>query len=202
MSCYLFYGPDSYRKTLEKSKELGKLVGSFGEEGLKVEEAREVVSLIQSPPFVGSGLAVVVVGPMDQSRDRSSDVLLKSIEEFDHKIVQPLLWAYDLGEVRPTVRSRSLAVWCPSDDFFPEPPLVDKVDDLFEALAQRDVFLIGEILKGIDDYRGLLDAFSYVAFRDQSEFRLKVWESLRPLTFFPEPTQYEFFGKLFDFVRG
>ncbi|OHD26958.1 MAG: hypothetical protein A2Y38_08040 [Spirochaetes bacterium GWB1_59_5] len=112
-SCILFHGPGALQAVLQEAQRLGRLVAPpFGEEGLKVDEARAFVSFMNSTP-IGDGLGVVVAGPMDLALPRSSDVLLKSIEEFNAQVVYPLLWAHDEGGVMGTIRSRCLDWWCP-----------------------------------------------------------------------------------------
>lgn len=114
-SCRLFHGPGARLAALNEAARLGRLLHEpFGDEGLKVAEAREFVSLLQCAP-VGETDGVVIAGPMDHAMPKSSDVFLKSIEE-PPLFVHPLLWATDLGGVSVTVRSRCLAVWCPNAD--------------------------------------------------------------------------------------
>lgn len=113
MSCLLFHGPGAQEYALEEAHCAGRLLSPpLGEDGLKVEDARNAVQLLMSTP-VGSRKGVVVLGPMDLANWKASDVLLKSIEEFNNKIVQPILWAWDIGGVSGTIRSRCLDRWCP-----------------------------------------------------------------------------------------
>jgi hypothetical protein len=114
-SCILFHGPGARNAALVASQTLGRLVAPpLGDDGLGVEDAREVVGLLLSTP-VGSRKGVLIVGPMDRAGVKAADVLLKRLEEFPEDIVQPLLWAHDLGGVPPTIRSRCLDRWAPGE---------------------------------------------------------------------------------------
>ena len=108
-SCILFHGPKARQAVLHEANCIGRLLAPpFGEEGaygLKVDEAREFVALLSTAPL-GTAVGVVIAGPMDVASPKSSDVLLKSIEEFNASVVFPLLWAHDLGGVTGTIRSR------------------------------------------------------------------------------------------------
>lgn len=98
----------------EEALKIGRLLADpFGDDdsGLKVDQAREAMTLLQSTPL-GDRVGCVVVGPMDGAATlKSADVLLKSIEEFREEFVQPILWAHDLGGVPSTIRSRCLERW-------------------------------------------------------------------------------------------
>ena len=122
---------------LEAAGRLGRLLHEpFGDEGLKVDDAREFVALMQCPP-VGEDSGVVIAGPLDHAAPKSSDVLLKSIEE-PLPFVHPLLWATDLGGVSATIQSRCLPTWCPASGQEPG-------DDEIEGLARE---LLNEVLAG------------------------------------------------------
>lgn len=82
---------------------------------MKKEGARELVSLLSHRP-VGDGRAAVLVGPVDEVNPATSDVLLKTVEEFDPEGTRPFLWAWDLGGVSPTLRSRCVLKYCPGTD--------------------------------------------------------------------------------------
>jgi DNA polymerase-3 subunit delta' len=109
----LYHGHGARQATLLEAGRLGRLLHEpLGDEGLKVDEAREFVSLLQYPP-VGEHCGVVIAGPLDHALPKSTDVLLKSIEEPPLYVV-PVLWATDLGGVASTIRSRCLPIWCPN----------------------------------------------------------------------------------------
>lgn len=138
MSCLLFYGPGAQEAALEMSERIGRpLANPYGEEGLKVDEAREIVHLMAAPP-IGSGIGVIVVGPMDNATAEAQDALLKTLEEFDASQVQPILWAHDLGVVFATIRSRSHAEWCPFGPGGPEIEYRAEGEMLTKAALTRD----------------------------------------------------------------
>lgn len=134
-SCLLFHGPGARDAALRRASEMGRLVAPpFGDDGLKTDDARDIVELLLSSP-IDNKVNVVVIGPMDEVLPKASDVLLKSIEEFRDDLVQPVLWANDLGGVAPTIRSRCLDHWAPS--------LGEEEDAALRQLAQD---LVGDAL--------------------------------------------------------
>ena len=126
-SCLLVHGPGARQHALDEAGRIGLLLHEpFGDTGLKVDEAREFVSLLQAPPL-GNDIGVVIAGPMDNTKGlKSADALLKSIEQ-PNEYVRPLLWADDLGGVKGTIRSRCLPVWCPPTGFEPVDEEVEEV---------------------------------------------------------------------------
>ena len=141
-SSFLFHGPNARQAALDKAGELGPLMAPpFGDEGLTVKEAQEVVRTLLCTP-VGDGIGTVVLGPMDEEHvsklSKTTDILLKVVEEFDSTRVQPILWAYDLGAVSKTIRSRCLEHWAPL--------LLDPDED--EALAAAGWRLVEASLTG------------------------------------------------------
>ena len=142
-SGYLFHGPNARQAALDKAAEIGPLMAPpFGDNGLKTEEAREIVNLLLTTP-VGEGVGTVVIGPMDDLLPKASDVLLKRVEEFDGTRVHPILWAHDLGSVSTTIRSRCLERWAPL--------LADRDED--EGLAAAGWRLVEASLTG--DYASI-----------------------------------------------
>lgn len=140
ISCRLYHGPGARTAVLEEAGRLGRLLHEpFGDEGLKVDEAREFILLMQCPP-VGEDLGVVIAGPLDRAAPKSSDVLLKSIEE-PPPYVFPLLWATDLGGVAATIQSRCLPIWCPTT----KSTLAEPTDEVVEEVART---LVAEVLAG------------------------------------------------------
>ena len=198
-SCRLFHGPGAREDVLAEAARIGRLLHEpFGEGGLKVDDARAFVALIQSPP-VGLDQGVVIAGPMDHAAPKSSDVLLKIIEE-PPEYVSPLLWATDLGGVAPTIRSRCLAVWCPpgaaiagdeevettarellnavlADHFWEVPILVGKVKATTK-LRGREVELVAEAVEAM------------TTMMDNPKVRA-LWDRVRLLATWKNPTQIE-----------
>ena len=147
----------------------------FGKNGLKTDEAREVVTLLNSPP-VGDKVGYLLIGPMDRVSDRASDVLLKTLEEANSKIVKPILWAYDVGGVIPTIRSRCLPVWCPATEeavtlFYGE------ATKIYTAIQQDDFLsIVDTVLEAKGQEYELLDAVAKIIVIN-SDFEL--WPRVR-----------------------
>lgn len=111
----LFHGPSSQTRATMAASEWGRVVGVFGDpvSGINAETARAVVAAASSP-YVGDRRTSLVVGPVDVgTSDGVNDPMLKVLEEPDPSYPRVHLWAWDEGEVRPTIRSRCLAEWCP-----------------------------------------------------------------------------------------
>ena len=106
---------------------------------------REVVGLLGSTS-IGSQIGVVVLGPLDRMKSAAaSDVLLKTLEDFDAESVLPVLWAYDAGDVRGTIRSRSMEIWCPHGS------------NLYAGLEDTALLLCQGALK--KDWMSIIDVF-------------------------------------------
>jgi hypothetical protein len=138
----LFHGPNARQAALDKATEIGPLMAPpFGDNGLNVGDAREAVQVLMSTP-IGDGVGTVIIGPVDEDQvstaGKTTDVLLKIIEEFDGTRVHPLLWAHDLGSVSKTIRSRCQERWAPL--------LLDQDED--EGLAAAGWRLVEASLTG------------------------------------------------------
>lgn len=203
-SCRLFHGPGARQAAIAAAYKLGRLLHEpFGDAGLKVDEAREFVALTRSPP-VGTEDGVVLAGPVDHAAPKSSDVLLKTIEE-PPPHVHPLLWATDLGGVSPTIQSRCLPVWCPASGTASGDEEVEDVARTLvnEVLAERywQVPLLVAKVKSTPKQRGrepelvaeILEAFA--AQMDNPKV-LKLWPRLRELACWSNPTQIEIIAAL------
>lgn len=115
MSALLFYGPSALSTARQYIEEHGILIGApFGEGGLKVEAARDFVSMM-SRHHIGPQRKFLLVGPMEEATPTASDVLLKTLEEFDPAVATPILWASSVDAVVPTVVSRCVLKWCYSE---------------------------------------------------------------------------------------
>ena len=108
-SCLLFHGPSAELAALDRAKAFGRLV-PFDSSSLKKDGARSVVEMLSGLP-VGSGTRSLLIGPLDEVAAATSDVLLKTIEEFDPEGIRPFLWAWDLGGVSKTIRSRCVCLF-------------------------------------------------------------------------------------------
>jgi hypothetical protein len=155
--------------------------GTFGEEGLKIDEAREIVDLLNNaPPADLPG--TLLIGPMDYATRSASDVLLKSIEEFDSSTIRPVLWANDEADVSPTIRSRCLSQWCPGTEVYDE-EVEAKADLLVLAALKRDRASVIEMVKDLDPETALSACSRALLRKGLDGQALVLWNSLRePLT--------------------
>ena len=181
------------REPWTRLSSIGRLIcPPVGQKGLKKDEAREIVELVSYPP-VGDSLGVVVIGPLDLATVASSDVLLKILEDGRDENTVLILWANDLGEVRPTVRSRCLSVWCAGDPIVEE-DLVEIAESAFQALIKKDLFNLTLLIQKVKSkesefLRAFLDRLV-----DESPDYLDFWLSARPLCGFKRITQIQLLG--------
>jgi len=173
---------------------VGRLLAPpVGEEGLKVDEARQVVALLQVVP-VGMDIGVVVVGPLDLAGAGASDALLKTIEGFDDRFVQPILWAHDLGGVTRTIQSRSLARWAPEGDEDEEDDgLAEAGWSLVSASLEGDLWRIPGIVGGQKgkEYELLRSATDILYGQIDDERARKLWRAIRQVARHRNPTPIE-----------
>jgi hypothetical protein len=116
----------------------------YGEEGLKVDDARSILDMVQIPPIGGKGYTVVI-GPLEDATLNALDALLKTLEEPPEGF-SFILWAYDLGMVRETVKSRCFHYYIAhqTSDSEEEPITVSKqaaVDAFKSALRGRTAWV-------------------------------------------------------------
>lgn len=186
----LFHGPSARDAALGAAAELGRLVREpFGDDGLKIAESREIIDLMNNTP-VGDEPGVVVMGPMDLAQQVATDVLLKSIEEFDDRIVRPVLWALDEAEVSPTIRSRCLRRWCPGQ-LEVEEHVLDIARGLVESSLVGDVAAVIEALKEQEPRDVLVAAARSLRDRGIDEETEALWEALRGPLRLRNPTATE-----------
>lgn len=201
-SCILFHGPGAREAALRKVEAVGHLMAPpYGDGGLKVDDAREMVLQLLNVPL-RQGLGVVIAGPMDEANPKASDVLLKSIEEFDGEVVLPLLWANDLGGVSLTIRSRCLDVWCPGI------PVPDEDDEEITGMAWELVtkFQEGDITgmpgvfsKKFKEKNGpkLVGALSEIVATRLDDLMMRdLWERLRKVARWTNPKPVEILSAL------
>jgi hypothetical protein len=110
VTAILFHGPGGEEEAISQAEGQGRLACPPICLS-KISEARSLVDILDSSSL-GSGRAMVVVGPMDELRQDVSDSLLKSLEEFDPNQYGVHLHARDIGEVSPTIVSRCIHRWC------------------------------------------------------------------------------------------
>ena len=109
----LFHGPEARDRAVQKALSEGRLVSEpVGDKGLKVDDSRRVVEISMNPG-VGDKPPYVVIGPLDAATPEAADALLKTLEEVENTPLRIVLWADYLGEVIPTIRSRTHQIWCP-----------------------------------------------------------------------------------------
>lgn len=204
MSCLLFHGPNARQEALNQAHRTGRLlVPPLGDDGLKIDDVREIADLLLSTP-VGDQTGVVVVGPMDHASPKAGDGLLKSIEEFAD-VVAPILWATDLGGVSPTIRSRCLAKWCPAlkggAQMIDDDPVEEDGRLLAEAALTGQVWKIAPLVKKYNtkEYKRLDDLISVVV----SVFALStnpkalvLWDQLREVLKYNNPQMIEIIAGL------
>jgi len=198
-SCLLYYGPGARQVAINEASLIGKLIAEpFGDEGLKVDEARLFVQAMASVP-VGVDLGTLVIGPMDLVMPKSSDVLLKTIEEFDDTRIQPILWAHDVAGVSSTIRSRCLSHWVDiPDDGDADQDLVDAGFDIVEAIHSNSLYkipiLVSKFKKREHDLIG--SVADVLSMEMQQPVSRKLWENLRPVTLLHNPTEIEIIAAL------
>lgn len=192
----LYYGPGAESQALSAAHQQGRLLAPpFGGSGLKVDEAREIVSLLNSTP-VGIAVGVVVIGPIDFANDKAADTLLKTVEQFNESVL-PVLWARDLSNVRPTLRSRCQPHWSPGFDIETDEELEAGGRDLVAAALSTDrLYEIPTLVKKFagreHDLMGVMaDALSV---GDVPSMML--WERLRPVSQLRNPSAIELVAAL------
>jgi hypothetical protein len=205
----LFYGPGARQAALNQAVSMGKLLRDpIGDEGLKVDQAREVAELLMSAP-VGEEIGVLVVGPLDNATSgKSSDALLKSLEE-PSPYMQAVLWADDLGGVPPTIRSRCLDRFAPPgaeeesevEDMTPQTAYL-----LVQASLTSDYATLVEQITNLTAKDGdkvqeklnrMVDAIAAILGESQKDPEKRVlWERWRKVALWRNPTAMELLGAL------
>jgi hypothetical protein len=180
-SCILFHGPGSEETGHRTSTSYGRLLPFTGA-SLKKDGARELVSLLSSRTMTPTS---VLVGPIDEVSPATSDVLLKVIEELDPRGVRPFLWAWDIGGVSVTLRSRCVLQFCPGVDVRTEAYL-SSAKGLLKAYSQGDWVTLIESVQGEEDtvlmLRAVSEVLAPILGQPQPEARyIHLWETLRPL---------------------
>lgn len=133
-SVILYHGPRARDRATGDAVAYGHVVGLVGHpvDGMTIEDFREAADLLMQRS-VGDKPGCAVIGPLDRvSVLGVEDVLLKVLEEGRVGLVRPFLWAYDLGDVRETIRSRCLDVWSPGI-VPPSKDVMDKAEDILRA---------------------------------------------------------------------
>lgn len=183
-SCILFHGPGAEQEGYKHAQSFGRLIPFTGS-NLKKDGARELVSLLSQRP-VGDRRACVFVGPVDEIAAATSDVLLKTIEDFDPTGTRPFLWAWDLGGVSSTLRSRCVLRFCPGVDARTE-GFASSAGSVLKSYLEGDWVTLIEEVKSLEDLDGLLRAtvehLAPKVITPSGDPRyVSLWESLRDLS--------------------
>ena len=181
LSVVIFHGPSAYDQALEKSLTPGfrPIHSPMGGGGLKKEEAQRVVELVSQPP-IGDSIGTLVVGPMDLATVASQDSLLKSIEDGRDQHVILILWANDLGEVKSTIRSRCVSIWCPGTPRLDD-ELLQLAEGVLVALSKKNLFEITLLLEKIKSREAEFLRVLLTLLGEEPQKHLSLWGSLRPL---------------------
>jgi len=156
-SALLLHGPGAKQQAHDLVGFLGRLLHPpFGEDGLKIAEAREIQELMEGTPL-GTQPGVLVLGPMDRAWPAASDALLKTLEEFDPIVFRPVLWAHDLGGVRGTIRSRCLHRWCPGEEPDVDVDLWEQVRVVVDASLKGNRARVLEGIRELGEAEGVLE---------------------------------------------
>lgn len=183
----LFHGPTAQGRVSVVAAEWGRVIGTFGDPvgGLKIEVIREAVEAMAAPP-VGDRRGAVVLGPVDVlTQEGVADLLLKTLEEVSVRTPRPYLWAYDVGSVRPTIRSRCLIEWCPGQVIVSRSMMEAAKSVVGSALALSTV----GVIEGFGDLKGewkedgeeFLQAVAVIISRSTDEQHLRLWQKVRPV---------------------
>lgn len=178
----LFHGPGAFQAALLAAGENYLQFPCPDDKGvvaevLKVDDAREVVKLLWSVPL-GGKTHYVIVGPLDKAPAKSSDTLLKAIEEPRPYAYVAILWATDEGGVSPTIRSRCQAIWAGASSDM-SAMLIDAkvaISNCLKGNAQ-DLSLLMAKWRGKE--AALLDALCAVVAASKSKKVLGLWPQLR-----------------------
>jgi len=189
-SCVLYHGPDAETVGHTAALAHGRLLPFTGSD-LKKEGARELTSLISRGLPGGARTGSVLVGPVDEVSSATSDVLLKTIEDFNPGGVRPFLWAWDLGGVANTLKSRCVLQFCPGVD-----PRLEGYEEssqlVLKSYIEGDWVTLVEELKGENQnmdilLRSLVDRVAVgVSVPTPDPKYTHLWDTLRDL-FGPAP---------------
>jgi len=212
-TCFLFHGPGAKVAAVAKVAELGTLEASYGDvasqkwleadanhkadkyRGLYVMEAREIVQEVMVVPATYT--PVYLIGPLCSTGSLdAADVLLKTLEDtpLHARIV---LWAWDIGSVRPPIVSRSRPVWAPGEQIH-NPTVISMIphaDTALNAWLARDLAAACLITRehGKPDIDAWLQAVA-VCLPKHGKAGMSLWPRLRKLSSLPAPQMAEVVG--------
>ena len=185
-SAILFHGPGARTQARHAAHGLGRVLREFGEGGLKIAESREIIGLMSNAP-VGDEPGVIVVGPVDYAAHASTDVLLKTLEEFNPDIVRPVLWAHDETEVSPTIRSRCLRRWCPGEVSTDDDAMDAAREIVYESFGGHRASVI-EMMKDKEPRVMLECVAKALAERGIDDESRPMWDRVRSALSYPNTT--------------
>jgi hypothetical protein len=186
MTPALFHGPEARDRAVARGLELGRPISEpIGDAGLKVDDSRKIIALT-AHGGIGDRPPSLVIGPLDQATPEASDALLKTLEDLAEGPVRLVLWADYLHEVIPTIRSRTLAEWCPAGQHYLSPLayMDDNAKSLCEAVLEQDqVRILGVLTEVGKDWPDLLRAvcaeFTEHVEGEHHLLILSTWERIR-----------------------
>ena len=145
MTPCLYHGPSARDRAVREAGGEGfrPVAPPMGDDGLKVDDARTLVELLGTAP-VGDKRGSLVLGPLDRTTPEAGDALLKTLEDYGEGPTRVFAWAWDFSGVLPTIRSRTLPVWCPGPD--PLAHLAKKAQALCDALSAGKLHTVLEVL--------------------------------------------------------
>lgn len=188
-SCILYHGPGAKEAAIAEANRIGRLVAPpIGDDGLKVDDARRVTELLMSVP-TGELMGVVVIGPMDEANAKSSDTLLKSIEEFPGDYTVPIMWAHDLGGVSMTIRSRCLDRFVTALGTNDNDVVVAAAFRIIEAVIAKEYLIVVDTMRSYDKREADLIAALSEALStdlDREDYR-EIWDRVRRVAEFRNP---------------
>lgn len=188
-SCILYHGPGARQAAIDEANRIGRLVAPpIGDDGLKVDDARRVTELLMSVP-TGELTGVVVIGPMDEAHAKSSDTLLKSIEEFPGEYTVPIMWAHDLGAVSMTIRSRCLDRFVNALGSSDNDAVVAAAFRIIDAVIAKDYLIVVDTMRSYDKREtNLIAALSEALSTglDREDYR-DIWERVRNVAEYRNP---------------
>jgi hypothetical protein len=199
-SALLFHGKGARDAAAREAQARGRILLEVEGSALKVDQAREAVSVLGATP-VGDELGVVLLGPMDRVSFQVSDVLLKVVEEFDGEVVLPVLWAYDLGDVPGTLQSRCETIWSPDDS---TPEATKRGEELLDSLEAKDIPSVIDLVVEAEDRLTLLGELVASLFESDysDEVKAAVWVRLRPASRYRNVTEAEMIASLCRTMRS
>lgn len=136
-------GSERYARRLALSKHV--LYEKVLEGGLKVEEARDLSELV-STRAAASG-AILLIGPLDGTRSRAADALLKCFEDLPGGL-GVIAWVRDPGGLPPALLSRAERHYCPGRTG-PDPETESAARKVFDLVDKQPWEVLSQ-LEGID----------------------------------------------------